>query len=138
MFSLRLIGLVYFYSSLPRLTLGWYGNPLGYWLWVPFCTRSRISFRGLYGFWIIGFRVPLRGLSGFWVLPRLVVPAYSNQKKFWEENFTPVNTTSCGRRNVRKHIEIKDSEKYIAFDIFLSGQEGSHRFIMKKLYERIR
>ena len=35
-------------------------NPIGHWLQVPFCTRSRI---------------PLRGLFGFRVPPGLVVPA---------------------------------------------------------------
>ena len=53
---------------------------------------------------------------------------YSTRKKFWEENFTieenfilgefsAVNMKNCGRRNVRKHIEIKGSDKYITFNI---------------------
>ena len=50
-------------------------NPLGHWLWVPFCTSSRIPLRGLSGSWGIGFLIPLRGLSGFRVPPGLVVPA---------------------------------------------------------------
>ena len=40
-------------------------NPLYHWLRVPFCTRSRIPLKGLYGSWEIGFHIPLRGLSGF-------------------------------------------------------------------------
>ena len=35
----------------------------------------------------------------------------STWKKFWEEKFTPVNMTSCGRHNVRKHREIKNGKK---------------------------
>ena len=35
----------------------------------------------------------------------------------WEEKFKPVNTTSCGRRIVRKHREIKNVEQYITLDI---------------------
>ena len=43
---------------------------------------------------------------------------------FGEENFTlgeftALNMKNCGRRNVRKHIEIKDSGKYITLDISL-------------------
>ena len=30
-----------------------------------------------------------------------------------------MNIKNCGRRNVRKHIEIKDSDKYTTLDIFL-------------------
>ena len=51
-------------------------NPIGHWLRVPFCTRSRIPLRGLSGSWGIGFRVSLRGLSGFRVSPGLLVPAH--------------------------------------------------------------
>ena len=40
-----------------------------------------------------------------------------NRKTFWEEKFKPVNMISCGRRNVRKHREIKNGEKYIILDI---------------------
>ena len=41
-----------------------------------------------------------------------------------EENFTlceflAVNMKNCGRRNVRKHIEIKGSDKYVTLDISL-------------------
>ena len=37
----------------------------------------------------------------------------------WEDKFIPVDMTICIRRNVRKHREIKNGEKYIALDIFL-------------------
>ena len=57
-------------------------NPLGHWLWVPFCTRSRIPLRWLSGFQGIGFRIPLRGLSGFQVPLGLVVPALRGAKLF--------------------------------------------------------
>ena len=43
---------------------------------------------------------------------------WSTWKTFWGENFTPVKITVCGRRNVRKHGEIKNGEKYIILDIF--------------------
>ena len=54
----------------------------------------------------------------------------STQKTFWgemftcEENFTlgefsAVNMKNCGHRNVRKHVEIKDSEEYVTLDISL-------------------
>ena len=36
-----------------------------------------------------------------------------------EEKFTPVNMTSCGRRNIRKHRETNNSDKYITLDIYL-------------------
>ena len=51
-------------------------NPLGHWLWVPFCARSRTALRGLSGSWGTGFRIPLRGLSGFRFPLGLVVPAH--------------------------------------------------------------
>ena len=37
----------------------------------------------------------------------------------WQENFTLVNMKNCGRRNVRKHREIKNGERYIILDISL-------------------
>ena len=40
------------------------------------------------------------------------------RKTFWEEKFTPLNTRSCGRCNVRKHTEIKNGEHYIILDIY--------------------
>ena len=48
----------------------------------------------------------------------------STWKDFWEENFTvgefsAVHMKNCGRRNVRKHREIMDSDKYVTSDISL-------------------
>ena len=43
----------------------------------------------------------------------------STQKTFWEENVTQVNMKNGGRRNVRKHREIKNGEKYITLYISL-------------------
>ena len=52
-------------------------NPLGHWLWVPFCTRSQIPLRVLYRSWGIRFRITLRGLSNFRFPPGLAVPENS-------------------------------------------------------------
>ena len=43
----------------------------------------------------------------------------STQKTFWEKKFTPANIKCFGRRNVRKHMDIKDGKKYITLDISL-------------------
>ena len=39
------------------------------------------------------------------------------RKMFWEEKFTPVKMTSCGRINIRKHRDIKNGDKYIILDV---------------------
>ena len=62
-------------------------------------------------------------------LPAFLTPQYidnfcSTLKTFWEEKFTlgeftPMNMKTFGCRNVRKHREIKDSEKCITLDILL-------------------
>ena len=42
-------------------------------------------------------------------------------KMFWEEKlFLAVKMKNCGRRNVRKHREIKGSDKYVTLDISLN------------------
>ena len=48
----------------------------------------------------------------------------STRKMFWEENFTgkqdlfqSVNMKNCGRRKVRKHKEIKGSDKCVTLNI---------------------
>ena len=48
----------------------------------------------------------------------------STRKMFWEEKFTgkenlflSVSMKNCGRRKVRKHKEIKGSDKYVTLDI---------------------
>ena len=54
----------------------------------------------------------------------------STQKTLWEEDFTgeekftlgefsAMNMKNCGRRNVRKHRDIKGSDKYATLDISL-------------------
>ena len=49
----------------------------------------------------------------------------STRKTFWEENFTgkqdlfeSVNMKNCGSRKVRKHKEIKGSDKYVTLNIY--------------------
>ena len=49
--------------------------------------------------------------------PPVIYHGFSTQKNFWEDNSTPMNMTSCGRRNVMKHREINNGEKYIILDI---------------------
>ena len=58
------------------------------------------------------------------ILLFLFIHGCSTWKKFWEENFTgkedlflSVNMKNCGRRNVRKHKEIKGSDKFVTLDI---------------------
>ena len=56
------------------------------------------------------------------VTPPSIYHVSPNQKTFWEgkftlSEFTPVNMKSFGRLYVRKHREIKDSDKYITLDI---------------------
>ena len=44
----------------------------------------------------------------------------STRKNFWEEKSTPVNMTSFGRQNVRKHKEIKNIEQFIVLRVSLN------------------
>ena len=49
---------------------------------------------------------------------------WSTRKTFWEDKFTlgefsAMNMKNCGRRNVRKNMDIKASEKYVTLDISL-------------------
>ena len=58
------------------------------------------------------------------VIPQFIYHDFSTHKTFWEEifalgEFTPANIKNCGCCNVRKHREIKDSDKYITLDISL-------------------
>ena len=58
------------------------------------------------------------------VTPLSIYHGCSTWKTFWEEKFTlgqfkPVNIKDCGCRNVRKHMEIKNGEKYITLGISL-------------------
>ena len=58
------------------------------------------------------------------VTPPSIYHGSSTRKMFWEEKFTgeeklfsAVNMKNCGCRNVRKHKEIKGSDKYVTLDI---------------------
>ena len=58
------------------------------------------------------------------VTPPSIYHVCSTQKTFWEEKFTGkkdlfhyVNMENCGRRKVRKHKEIKGSEKIVTLNI---------------------
>ena len=58
------------------------------------------------------------------VTPPAIYHGCSTRKKFWEEKFTlgeftAANMKNCGRRNIRKHREIKGSDKYVTLDISL-------------------
>ena len=57
--------------------------------------------------------------------PPSIYHGFSTWKMLWEGKFTPcefthVNMKNCVRRNVRKHIDIKDSEKYIPLNTQLN------------------
>ena len=58
------------------------------------------------------------------VTPPSIYHGCSTQKTFWEEKITGkedcfpfVNMKNCGRRKVRKHKEIRDSDKSVTLDI---------------------
>ena len=58
------------------------------------------------------------------VIPPSIYRGCSTRKKFWEEKFTgkqdlcySVNMKNCGRRKVRKHKEIKGSDKCVTLNI---------------------
>ena len=64
------------------------------------------------------------------VTPPSIYHGFSTRKTFWEKNFTggekftlgklsAVNMKNCGRHNVRKHREIKGSDKYVTLKISL-------------------
>ena len=58
------------------------------------------------------------------ITPPSIYHGCSTQKMFWEEKFTlaefkAVNMKICGRCNVRKHRDIKGSDKYVTLDISL-------------------
>ena len=50
--------------------------------------------------------------------PQDIYHGCSTQNTFWEEKFTPVNITSCGGCNVRKHSDIKNGYQYIILEIY--------------------
>ena len=58
------------------------------------------------------------------VTPPSIYNGCSTWKTFWEEKFTGkenlflyVNMKKCGCRNVRKHKEIRGSDKYVTLEI---------------------
>ena len=58
------------------------------------------------------------------VTPTYIYHCCSTRKIFWEENYTgkedlflSVNIKNCGHRKVRKHKDIKGSDKYVTLDI---------------------
>ena len=58
------------------------------------------------------------------VTPPSIYHGFSTQKTFWEEKFTgkkdlfqSMNMKNCGRGKVRKHKEIKGSEKIVTLVI---------------------
>ena len=60
------------------------------------------------------------------VAPPSIYHCCSTQKTFWEGKctgdeklFSAANVKNCVRRNVRKHREIKGSDKYVTLDISL-------------------
>ena len=60
------------------------------------------------------------------VTPPSIYHGCSTRVTFWEEKitgkeklFSAVNMKSCGRHSVRKHKEIKGSDKYVTLDISL-------------------
>ena len=59
------------------------------------------------------------------VTPPSIYHGCSTRKKFWEEKFTgnkdffeSVSMKNCGQRNVRKHKEIKGSDKCVTLNIY--------------------
>ena len=58
------------------------------------------------------------------VTPPFIYHGCSTRKTFWEENFTgkkdlfqSLNMKNCGRRKVRKHKDIKGSDKIVTLNI---------------------
>ena len=51
------------------------------------------------------------------VIPPSIYHGFSTRKTFWEGKFAPVNMKFCGRRNFRKHRDIKDGDKYTTLDV---------------------
>ena len=58
------------------------------------------------------------------VTPPSIYHGCSTRKTFWEEKFTgkeslflSVNMKNCGHRNVKKHNEIRGSDKCVTLDI---------------------
>ena len=60
------------------------------------------------------------------VVPPSIYHGFSTRKTFWEGKFTgkkqdlfePVNMRNCGKRNFRKHGEIKDSYERVTLKAY--------------------
>ena len=60
------------------------------------------------------------------VTPPSIYHGCSTRKTFWEKKFTgnkqdlfqPVNMRNCGKRNFRKHREIKDSDELVTLKAY--------------------
>ena len=50
--------------------------------------------------------------------PQDIYHGCSTHKTLWQDKLTPVNMTSSGRCNVRKHRDTKNGEQYIVLDIY--------------------
>ena len=61
--------------------------------------------------------------------PPAIYHGCSTWSKFWEEKFTPVNRTSCGRRNDRKYREINNGEQQIILNIFSNLDCMDYRYV---------
>ena len=62
---------------------------------------------------------PLSIYNGCYAQNKLWEGKFTGEENFTLGEFSAVNMKNCGRRNVRKNREIKDSDKYIALDISL-------------------
>ena len=70
------------------------------------------------------------------VTPPSIYHGFSTQKTFWEEKFTgtkqdlfePVNMRNCGKRNFRKHIEIKESDERVTYENIYEILKFSEKF----------
>ena len=52
------------------------------------------------------------------VTPSSIYHGFSTRKKLWEAKGIPVSMQNCGHRNVRKHRDIMNGEKYTTLDIY--------------------
>ena len=82
------------------------------------------------------------------VTPQSVYHGCSTRKTFWEEKFigeekftlgefSAVNMKNCGHRNVKKHIEIKVSDKYVTLNISLKF-DSLDKMIITSSYSRVK
>ena len=78
------------------------------------------------------------------VTPPSIYHGCSTWKTFWEEIFTgeeklfsAMNMKKCGRRNVRKHKEIKGSDNYFTLDISLKF-DNLYKMIITYLESKVK